>query len=118
MIPLLLATLWTLLAVLCGTAALAVQEASRTRLTAILKGKGRGGLLEQFFKTQTDCARTATSCQQLWIALFVVTVFIAIKSPGPWFVRPLIVVAICVPWQLLFLSLKLHLTWPFHAVLL
>jgi len=102
MIPLVLTIALTVLVLLCGTAVLSVQEASSTRLGAILKSRGREGALDRFFEHQADYARAAMASQQIGITLFVLTVFISLKLPEPWYVKPLIVVAICVPWHLLF----------------
>jgi putative hemolysin len=114
MIPLVLTIALTVLALLCGTAALAIQEASPTRLGAILKNRGREGALDRFFKHQEDYARTATAYQQIGITLFVLTVFISLELQGPWYIKPPVVVAICVPWHLLF-GVGIPAAWARYA---
>ncbi len=114
MIPMVLAIVLTVLALLCGTAALSVQEASSTRLGAILKGRGRENVLDRFFKHQADHARTATAFQQICITLFVLTVFISIDPSESWYLKPLQALAICAPWHLLF-GVGIPAAWARYA---
>ncbi len=114
MIPIVLAITLTILTLLCGAAALAIQEASPTRLGAILKRRGRPDTAGRFFEHQADHARTTTGCQQIGIALFVLTIFISLNVPGPSYLKPLVVVAVCVPWHLLF-GVGIPAAWARYA---
>lgn len=114
MIPIVLTIVLTVLALLCGAAALAIPEASSTRLGAILKSRGRPDARDRFFEHQADYALTATAYHQIVITLFVLTVFISLELPGPWYVDPLATVALCVPWHLLF-GVGIPAAWARYA---
>lgn len=114
MIPIALVITLTILTLLCGTAALAILDASPTRLGAILKSRGREGARDRFFKHQADYARTATAYQQIGITLFVLTVFLSLDVSGPWYFKPLAVVGLCIPWHLLF-GVGIPTAWSRYA---
>lgn len=93
---------WTLMTLLAGTAANAVQVASRSRLEAALERLGRSDRLESFDAHQHEYALTGLFYRQLGIVLFVLTLAVAVPSRAAWYMQPLEVFLYSAPWFLVF----------------
>ena len=109
-----LALLWSLLALLFGTAAVAVRIASRTRLIAAMKRLGRERGIERFDHYEREYALTALIYRQLSIVLFVITVGLMLLPTDAWFLRPLELLVISTVWFLL-VDVGIPTAWARHA---
>lgn len=108
---------WSVLVLLFGMATMAIRNASRTRMAAVLKRQHREERLDAFFKSQEQYARTTLAYQQLWIVLFVLTAVVWASSSGTGLVSlrsPWIVAACSVPWILL-LGVGIPTAWARYA---
>jgi magnesium and cobalt exporter, CNNM family len=94
--------LWTLLTLLAGTAATAVQVASRSRLEERLERLGRSARLETFDAHQHEYALTGFIYRQLGIVLFVLTLAVAVPARTAWYRQPLEIFLYSLPWYLIF----------------
>ena len=112
-----LIVLWSLLVLLFGMASMAIRNASRTRLAAVLKQRHREERLDTFFKFQEQYARIAMAYQQLWIVLFVLASVAWASSSGTGFLSarsPWVVAACSIPWILL-LGVGIPAAWARYA---
>jgi len=112
--PVVLMIVWSLLAMLAGTASLAIRTASRTRLEEVLKRRHHPQRMSQFFRFQEHYATTALVFQQLSIILFVLTMIAWVRSEGPSYLQPVWVMAICLAWVLL-LGVGIPAAWARYA---
>ncbi|HKQ50517.1 MAG TPA: hemolysin family protein [Phycisphaerae bacterium] len=106
--------LWTLLTLFAGTAANAVQVASRSRLQEGLERLGRSERLESFDHYHHEYALTGLIFRQLGIVLFVLTVAVASPSRAVWYRQPLEVFLYSAPWFLVF-GVAVPAAWARHT---
>ena len=97
-----LIVLWSLFVLLFATAVMAIRVVSHTRLSAILKNRPNEARLAHFFAHQHEYERMVSVYQQLCVILFVLTLFGWFSATEPWYLRPLYVLLISLPWLLLF----------------
>ncbi|MBN2562871.1 MAG: HlyC/CorC family transporter [Phycisphaerae bacterium] len=109
-----LVMLWSLAALLFGTAVVSIREASRTRLIEEMKRLGRGNGVEEFDRHEREYVRTALIHQQAAFLLFVLTISFMVPSGERWFVRPLCVLLISAVW-LLVVGVAVPTAWGRHA---
>jgi len=105
---------WSLLALLGGTAVLALGGASRTRLTEELKRLGRSRWLSQLDLHQREYLLTAQVYRLLAIVLFVLTLDLLIDSQGAWGLRTAKLLAASLAWFLLF-GIAVPTAWARYA---
>lgn len=114
MIATVLTVLWSLLALLGGTAVLALGGASRTRLTEALKRVHRSGWLHRFDRYRREHLLTAQTYRLLAIVLLVVTLDAALDVTGTWGSRMVGLVAISALW-LLVIGVAVPTAWARYA---
>ncbi|MFQ5428717.1 MAG: hemolysin family protein [Phycisphaerae bacterium] len=94
--------LWSALALLFGTAAMAVRAASLTRLTELMQRRRREKLLHRFFRMKRHYARLTLVFQFLVLVLLVMTVYAGLPEAWTGYRRPALTFALCLAWVLLF----------------
>lgn len=114
MIPLGLALLWSLLALLGGTAVLSLSETSRTRLIAALEKAGRVQRLNDFDRRHRQYTLTAQFYRQLSLVLFVITLEAMFAAASPWAAKTIKVLLISAAWFLL-VGVAVPTAWARYA---
>ncbi|MFQ5423709.1 MAG: hemolysin family protein [Phycisphaerae bacterium] len=113
LIPIVLFVL-SCVAVLSGTAAVAIRVASRTHLIDALTRAGRENRLASIESNERALELSATSCRALTALLFVVTLSIGLDATDPWFVQPLRVLLASMLW-LFIVAIAIPAAWARYA---
>ena len=109
-----MAALWSVMALLGGTAALAVGNASRTRLIESLKRMKRERYLEPFDRHRFAYVMTAQTYRQLALVLFVLTIEAMYPMAAPWLSKTIQIMLISVVWFLL-VGVAIPTAWARYA---
>jgi putative hemolysin len=109
-----LASLWSVVALFCGTATLACGSASRMRLIEALKRVKRDRYLERFDQHCSEYTVTAQIYRQLALVLFVLTIEAVYPTTTTWARKTVEVLLISVAWFSL-LGVAIPMAWARYS---
>jgi putative hemolysin len=109
-----LASLWSVMALLSGTAALATSTASRMRLIESLKKIKRERYSELFGQHRSEYLLTAQIYRHLALVLFVLTIGAMYPTTTPWLHKASGVLLISVSWFLL-VGVAIPMAWARYS---